>query len=306
MNEELPINTHKAIEEIKLDNTNGSVELAKKSAGILIDLINQDGSLAQIKNASYSLINAQPNMASIFNLVNNLMLNIDKNKNQQPKKIVHTFCKKYQQNLEISEKKISKLATELIKNNSTIITHSYSSTVLNTLLYAKQSGKKFSVICTESRPKNEGINLAKQLGKGKIKVKLLVDSAVFSLIPYADMILIGGDALTDSGLINKIGTKGIAMTAQHHNTPFYTLCSTIKFLPKNYPVTLDHLKNPDEIIKSKMPNVIPVNYYFDYTPLDCITGVITEKEILKPEDIKERIKNQKIHNSLSKIPINDD
>ncbi len=306
MKDELPENIHKAIEEIQLDNTSGSVELAKKSAEILIDLINQDGSSAQIKNASYSLINAQPNMASIFNLINNWMLNIDENKNQQPKNIVYYFCKKYIQNLEISEKKISKQATELIKNNATIITHSYSSTVLGTLLYAKQSGKRFTVICTESRPKNEGIKLAKKLGKSKIKVKLLVDSAVFSLISYADMILIGGDAVTDTGLINKIGTKGIAMTAQHYKTPTYALCSTIKFLPKKYPVTLDHLKNPNEIIKSKLSNVIPINYYFDYTPLEFITGVITEKEILKPEEVKGRIKNLKIHDIFSDLSSNDD
>ncbi|GAH07190.1 unnamed protein product, partial [marine sediment metagenome] len=247
---------------------------------------------------AYSLVKAQATMASIFNLVNNLMLNLDKNKNQKPKNIVYNYCKKFLQDLEKSDKSISKQSMELIKNNATIITHSYSSTVLSTLLFAKKSGKKFSVICTESRPKNEGTQLAKQLGKFGIKVKLIVDSAVFSFISYADIILVGGDAVTDTGLINKIGTKGIAMTAQHYNTPTYALCSTIKFLPKNYQVNLNQQKNPNEIIQSKISNVTPINYYFDYTPLEFITGVITEKEILKPPEIKERIKHIQIHNGF--------
>ena len=296
---DLPEKIHNKIEKIKKDNISGSVELAKKSAEILIELVNQDDSPNQIINASYSLINAQPNMASIFNLVNNLMLNVDKYKNKNLKTIVNEYCKEYLENLKIAEKEISEHAIKLFKKDATIITHSYSSSVLGTLLYAKKSGKKFSVICTESRPKNEGIRLAKLLGKNNINVKLLVDSAVFSLIPYADMILVGGDAVTESGLINKIGTKGIVMTAQHYYTPTYALCSTIKFLPKNYPVTLDHLKNPKEITKEKFSNVTPVNYYFDYTPLDYITGIITEKDIFEPSAVKERTKNLKIHKRLN-------
>jgi len=298
MNIILPESINKSIEEIQLDNTSGSVELAKKSAEIFINLVDENLNYAQIKNISYSLIKAQPNMASIFNLANNLMLEMDKHKNQKPKDIVNKYCKKFLKDLESSDKLISKLATKIIKNSSTIITHSYSSTVLNTLLYAKKSGKKFSVICTESRPKNEGIKLATQLGKNNIKVKLLVDSAVFSFISYSDMVLVGGDAVTNSGLINKIGTKGIILTAKHHNTPTYALCSTIKFLPKNYQVTLDHLKNPDEITKIKISNVTPINYYFDFTPLDFITGIITEKKILKPLGVKNKINKLKIHRSF--------
>ena len=301
MNNSIPDDIYNAIKEIQLDNTSGSIELAKKSAELLILLINQDDFFTNLKNTAYALVKAQPNMASIFNLVNNLMFKIDRNKDKNPKKIVNDYCKKYLESLDHSDKKISEKTNELIKNNATIITHSYSSTVLDTFLYAKRCGKKFSVICTESRPIKEGINLARKLGRNKIKVKLLVDSAVFSLIQYADLILIGGDAVTDTGLINKIGTKAIAITAKHYNTPIYTLCSTIKFLPKNYPVTLDHLKNPDEIIKRKITNVTPINYYFDYTPLEFITGFITEKEILKPEEVKGKIKHLKFHKNLSSL-----
>jgi translation initiation factor 2B subunit (eIF-2B alpha/beta/delta family) len=306
MKNQLPDNIKKDIKEIENDNTSGSVELAKKSAEIIINLVNQTGDLEQIKKASLSLVEAQPNMASIFNLVNNLMFYIDKNKKQQLKKIVTNYCKNYLNNLENFEKKIKEQAINLIKNRARIITHSYSSTVLGTLLFLKESKKEISVICTESRPKNEGIKLAKELGKNKIKVKLLVDSAIFSLIPYADIILIGGDAITENGLINKIGTKGIATVAQHYKTPIYALCSTEKLLPKKYPINLDHLKNPNEIIQYNISNVTAVNYYFDLTPLDFFTGFITEKEILKPEEIKEIIINLKIHDNFSDLLSDED
>ncbi|UCH72037.1 MAG: hypothetical protein JSW62_00350, partial [Thermoplasmatales archaeon] len=77
------------------------------------------------------------------------------------------------------------------------------------LKFAKDNKKIFSVVCTESRPINEGVKLARILGKNDIKVKLVVDSAVFNFIPDANIILVGSDAITINGLINKIGTKGI-------------------------------------------------------------------------------------------------
>ena len=83
MKDTLPGNIRKSIDQIRKDNASGSVELAKKSAKLLIHIVKKKGSMTQINNAAYSLVNAQPTMASIFNLVNNLMLNIDKNKNQK-------------------------------------------------------------------------------------------------------------------------------------------------------------------------------------------------------------------------------
>ncbi len=298
MNNLLPKNILKLIELIQMDNTSSSVELAKKSAEVLILLVEKTNSLTQINGAMNLLVNAQPTMASIINLVNNLMIKIDRNKIQQPKNIVSTYCQKFLQELKTSDKFISKQINKFIKNNATIITHSYSSTVLNALLFVKKLGKEFTVICTESRPKNEGVTLAKQLGKNKIKVKLIVDSALFSFIKDSDIILVGGDAVTLNGLVNKIGTNGLAITAQHYKIPTYALCSNIKFLPKTFPLALNYQKNPKEIFLRKISNVTRINYYFDLTPLEFLTGIITENEIVKPKEVIEKIKHLKIHNRL--------
>lgn len=297
MIDEIPNTILKSIEKIRMDNTSGSSDLAKKSANVLIKLVEKSVSLIQIKKVALLLKNAQPEMASIFNLVNNMMITIDKKKDQILKDIVKSYCKQFIEDFKTSDILIAKQTIRLIDNNATIITHSYSSTVLNTLLYVKNE-KEFKVICTESRPKNEGIILANILGKYAINTNLIVDSAVFSFIPDADIILVGGDAITNNGLINKIGTKGLAIASQNHKIPIYALCSTIKFLPKNYQVDFNLKKNPDEILSKKISNVTAINYYFDCTPLKFLTGVITEKGIFNPIEIKETMKHQNIHSSL--------
>ena len=73
---------------------------------------------------------------------------------------------------------------------------------------------RFDVICTESRPINEGVNLAAKLGGEGIRVKLVIDAAVCSILPQAQIVLIGADSLSAKGLVNKIGTLCLALAAR--------------------------------------------------------------------------------------------
>jgi translation initiation factor 2B subunit (eIF-2B alpha/beta/delta family) len=123
----------------------------------------------------------------------------------------------------------------------------------------------------------------------------MVDAGIYSILPDSDLILVGADAVSSSGLVNKIGTHGLAIAAKQYNKTLYALCSMEKILPKEYPIILKYEKNPKEIISQPIKNVTPVNYYFDLTPLELITGIITEKGILSPIEIQEHI---------SKLPMN--
>ena len=288
MKSSLPPIIQQSIEHIQQDNTSGSVELAKKSAETILNLIHLTTNPTQIRYAAHQLIQAQPTMAPIINLVNQLLITIENTQNQSLNHIIEEYCEHFLHDLETADKSISRLTNPLIKNNTTIITHSYSSTILNSLLYAQQSGKTVTVICTESRPKNEGIQLAKKLANNNIPVKLIVDSAVFSF-----------KTESANGLINKIGTSGIALAAIQQNIPIYALCSTIKYLPPAYHLQLHQIRNPNEIIKTKSVNITPINYYFDITPLEHLTGIITENTILKLPEVQEKIAQLTLHPSLA-------
>jgi translation initiation factor 2B subunit (eIF-2B alpha/beta/delta family) len=293
------------IEKIRLDNTSGSTELAKQAAEIFIFLVdnvsvtNSSKLFSLIQETAYELIKAQPTMASIVNLANTTLIeNIDFKNINEIKQNIREYCKQFIQNLELSSKIISKLTVNIIKDDITIITHSYSSTLLNTLIFAKEAGRKINIICTESRPMNEGIKLAKQLGKKGIDVKLMVDTAVYSFLPDSDLILVGADAVSSSGIINKVGTLGLAVAAKQYNKKVYVLCSMDKILPKEYPIIFKYQKNPKEIISKSIKNVTPVNYYFDLTPFEFIKGIITEKGILSPIELQEHINKIPIHRNL--------
>jgi translation initiation factor 2B subunit (eIF-2B alpha/beta/delta family) len=303
----LPLNIKNKVENIRLDNTRGSIDLANEAAEVfifLIDNYNLDSSLKLcnlINKTAYELIRSQPAMASIFNLGNTLTLNILKLKDiGEIKDTVKQICEKFINNLNLAIEKICERTLEVLKDNITIITHSYSSTLLNTFIHAKNSGKNIKIICTESRPMNEGVKVATLLGQNGIKVKLVVDSCVYSFLSEADLILVGADSISYNGVINKIGTCGLALAAKNYNKKIYSVCSFDKFLPKEYPICYKHLKDPKEIISKSIENVEPVNYYFDLTSLELISGFITEKGILSSLEIQEIIDKMPINKNLIK------
>lgn len=302
----LPKEVLVAIDKIKTDNKNNSIYLTKKAIELFINITEKFAKNSTeyfnkvLYNTAKKIVNAQPNMASIFNLTNQLLFinDLSKNMDEKCENIVHA-CMVFLKKIEISNKKIAQVLYESIKNKPVLITHSYSSTVYDSLIYLKEKGKDFNVICTESRPMMEGVKLAEDLGKNAINVTLISDSAVFSFIEDADMIIVGADSVCKEGIVNKIGTKGLALSSKIIETNFYCLSG----LEKLFPLGIENLKinepkNPSEILDKKLQNVKPINFYFDLTPLKYLTAIVTDAGIMKPEDLINKFLNFRIHDFL--------
>jgi translation initiation factor 2B subunit (eIF-2B alpha/beta/delta family) len=302
----LPRDISLEIKETGEDNTSGAAELTRKAAETFIHLIDcvevssRSQYMVYIESAAQKLVQAQPAMAPIFNLCNGILLSIDELETVRDiQQRVREYSKDFIQKLNQSEDRIAELTKKLISNHTTILTHSYSSTVLKSLLLAKSSDKEFTVICTESRPMREGVNLAKKLGEKGITVKLIVDSAMFSFLKEVDMVFVGGDAVLSKGLINKIGTCGLAAVAKQLQVNIFALSSLAKFLSPEYSPRFKTRKDPGEIEFEKMKNVTPINYYFDLTPLKYLTGVVTENGVMESSDITVYLHGLKVHRVFS-------
>ena len=293
------------IEKIKNNNKDSSVTIAYQAIQTYIDLFDYklpSDSLKLKKIIIYTgerLVQSQPEMAIIFNLVNSVFIEIE-NINQIEEMIskVKKICKLYKENLDETNNKISINAAKFIKNNSSILTHSYSQTVLLTLIKAFKLGKKFHVYVTESRPKKEGIDLSKRLIENNIPTTLIVDSAVYEIMSRIDLVLVGADIVSDKFVINKIGTYGIALSAKKMKKTCCVLCGTQKFI-KGCKKQINRNQNPYEILKSIPKNLNVYNVYFDRTPLDFFSYIISEKGKTPLEKIVKNIENISIHPKLN-------
>ena len=290
-----------AFQPIKDDRTTGAGALAKKAAKILLQTVctlsgEPPAFLQELVQISKVLVEAQPSMAPIFHLVNVLLLAAEGKRDQQRmRQAVTTAIETFVSRLETGIEEISRRTFDLIPDGSRILAHSFSTTVLRALTDAKVQEKRFDVICTESRPICEGHEMAAKLAEAQIKVQLQIDSAAPYAIRGVDLVLVGADCITPLGLVNKVGTYGVALSAEERGIPLYVLCGTEKLLGAGMAKGFRILRKDSKEIWSEAPKGVEVlNFYFDTTPLNFLTAIVTEEGVIRGSDLFNRFEKMKV------------
>lgn len=177
--------------------------------------------------------------------------------------------------------------SKLIKNDTVVMTHCHSSSVLNVFKRAADDHRVFKVAVTETRPKMQGIKMAKELVEMNIPIYYMVDSAAPYLVSQCNIVIVGADAVRADGVLNKVGTYPIALAAMEAGIPFYVAATKDKL---DYDCVSEiedrpdtEIANPDELEASGGEIENPA---FDMTPWKLITGVITESGILGQKEIR--------------------
>jgi len=198
-------------------------------------------------------------------------------------------------------RRIGKNGAALIKSGDTILTHCNAGalatagfgTALGVVRSAVQEGKKIKVYADETRPLLQGARLtAWELAEDKIDVTLITDNMAgyFMALGKINKVVVGADRIAKNGdTANKIGTYSVAVLAKNHGIPFYVAAplSTVDFSLKNGSEIPIEERAPAEVQfvfgKQVAPdNVKVANPAFDVTPVRLITGIITEKGVIKP------------------------
>jgi translation initiation factor eIF-2B subunit delta len=294
------------VEQIRRDNVSGAAQITRKAVKALIlwsqkrKRVSSNQLNEELLARGTSLIEAQPSMASIFNLVNRVLLSVENLKEgEQVRREAAELAREYLKEMERSTTRIAAKASSVINAASLIMTYSYSSSVLESLIAAKKAGRKFEVICAESRPLCEGRNMVRRLGQAGIKSRLVIDAGLNSFLKDTDLILMGADSLTAAGIVNKIGSHALAILARARKVPFFTVCGTDKFLPRQFSEGPEiELKDPREILEKPIKNVTAINYYFDITPFSLLSGVICEEGVLPRREILLRLGKIKVSSRL--------
>jgi methylthioribose-1-phosphate isomerase len=165
-------------------------------------------------------------------------------------------------------------------------------TALGVIRAARESGKRLSVIATETRPVMQGARLtAFELQHDGIDVSLIPDTAVGHMMARGAIrrVIVGADRVLRTGhVFNKIGTYQVAILANKHKIPFYVAAplSTFDFESDPDDVVIEE-RSVDEVVKVGKKRIAPkkvriFNPAFDMTPPELITGIITERGVLKP------------------------
>ncbi|MCQ6962691.1 S-methyl-5-thioribose-1-phosphate isomerase [Methanolobus chelungpuianus] len=205
-----------------------------------------------------------------------------------------------------TNKMIGKHGAKLLKDGDTVMTYCNAGrmacvdwgTALGVVRSAVGSGKRINVIACETRPLNQGSRItAWELMQDKIPVTLITDSMAGHVMRkgMVDKIIVGADRITGDAVFNKIGTYTLSVLAKEHEIPFYIAApvSTFDFEGWEETVTIE-LRDEDELrfcrgVQTAPMDVKVYNPAFDATPMENISGIITEKGVFYPPFLLDEV-----------------
>jgi len=196
---------------------------------------------------------------------------------------------------------IGRHGSELVASGDAILTHcnagglatSAYGTALAVIFAAHDQGKNVRVFADETRPLLQGSRLtAWELLQRGIPVTLICDNMAGLVMREGkvQLVIVGADRIAANGdTANKVGTYSVAVLARNHKIPFYVAAPASTFdlsLPDGSAIPIEQ-RDAREVThgfgRQTAPSGVEVyNPAFDVTPAELITGIITEKGVIRP------------------------
>jgi methylthioribose-1-phosphate isomerase len=166
-------------------------------------------------------------------------------------------------------------------------------TALGVIRGAVEAGKRVEVFADETRPFLQGARLtAWELLRDGIETTVITDNMAGSLMRKGgvNFVVVGADRIAANGdTANKIGTYSVAVLARQHDIPFYVAAplSTIDLNTPDGSLIPIEERSAKEVTHVGGARLAPAgahvwNPAFDVTPHQLISGIITERGVVRP------------------------
>ncbi|MBN1691656.1 MAG: hypothetical protein JW901_11620 [Dehalococcoidia bacterium] len=272
----------KNISALKKDREHGAGWLTRRALEILREAASLDPAesseklLSSLNGVVSALIRSRPSMVSIANYALYYQGEIESaaatsRSPQRLKKAAFSVADRLLRRQGKSAASASRNAAALVGKRSIVMICSYSSAVCNALELARRGGKNFKVLAVQSRYKkvSYGDMALRRLQQSGISGMIVPDNQIIWQAARADLVLCGADGVSLHGwLINGTPSLELAQTALRKKRPFYAVCETSKIDARG--------------LTAGLPEPEPG---FDLVPLEMLSGLVTEKGMMKPAEI---------------------
>jgi translation initiation factor eIF-2B subunit delta len=299
----------KKIDALERDRSHGAAQLAGSAVKTLMEVCKRYrgkdvGQLATaVRKTALALAKVRPSMAPIRNWSLVFCHRFQERIND-----CSSFSEGQQRGILLGEEllaqqqRFAELQVEasrtVLKNRTSVLTLSYSSTVESILRYSLPSTCR--VVIAESRPLMEGRRLFKNLEHSFADLRMITDAQMGLAIPNTDLVLVGADTiLADVAVVNKTGTYLAALVAHSHARDFFVAADTYKINAA--------MDSSNCVLESKSGKELwPQhekhcdNVYFDVTPGELISGYVTEEGLLDVAGMKVHVRKwQELYRELA-------
>ena len=255
------------LNKILTDNTSGSSEIVNKINTFFRGNVNHleiiEDSIPILKTHLSHFVAVNTHLKRINNI-------IKLNDQQMMNDFLTSFANKEKNQFEIIFNNLIKKT----KHINSVITISKSGTLKEVFKLWRQRNKNLKVVISESRPMNEGKLFAKELLNLGIKVELISDAMTALYVPKIDAALIGADEILKNGnVINKVGSKALALLCRENKKPFYVVSLNSKLSRRKKFST--QKTDPFELWNYESDGLTVSNIYFEEIEKKLVTEIIT-------------------------------
>ncbi len=182
-----------------------------------------------------------------------------------------------------------------IPKDGTIMTQCFAETIIGCLLKeCRRRNSQIKLICAETRPYYQGARLTASVACGMgFDTTVITDNMPGYVMrdKKVDLFTSAADVITMDGyVVNKIGTFQIALAAHYWGIPYFVTGAPNSAHPSIDSVHIE-LRDPALTmeslgVKTTMEGVKGYYPAFDITPPKLCSGVVTEKGLFSPYDLK--------------------
>jgi ribose 1,5-bisphosphate isomerase len=274
---------------LRADATSGAAELARTAASVIeraAEGVSADSGASLVEWLTalvIAVLDAQPAMAPMMTLAREVLGRLDESASvDETRRVATAAARAFRESSSAGAAAAARAAAAQVRE-SPVLTLSFSATVRDALTLAARD-RPVQVVCLESRPLNEGSALARELASAGLSVTLAVDAAADALLPACGMVLLGADSIGDRGVVNKIGSAGLARGAAQHGIPLLVAADSSKLLPVGLPQPLG-VDRPALEVARPPAGVHVWNRYFDVFPADHVMLFLTEEGAHSPAEL---------------------
>jgi translation initiation factor eIF-2B subunit delta len=278
-------------DEIREMQTHSSSTVAIKAAEALRELLDREYATVEeyvrsLDRNSSALRRAQPSHASLHSTQREIVARVedgDPDTVEEAKDLTESAIEAVVDDVETAKHEAARHAVELLPDGSTVLTHDYSSTVLEAIELAAQEGHHIEVYVTEARPRFLGRKTARTLASiDRVDATLIVDSAAGHFLDECDRVVLGMSCIVDDTLYNRVGTFPIAATAAELAVPVSVFGASAKLIDEGFAFEND-FRSPSEVMREPAEGFDIENPAYDATPTHLLENVVTDDGIHKPE-----------------------
>ena len=185
--------------------------------------------------------------------------------------------------------------SDLIHDWDIIFTHCHSKSVVDILITARNDWKKIHIYNTETRPLYQWRKTSQDLVNAWVPDTMVtddtapyfIDNTIEEKIDINKVFLWSDCIKPDWATINKVWSFSIWLSARHSGIPLYIVWSLLKIdIEKSIWI---ETRNWNELRPEAPKWLNIVNYAFDMVSPKCITWIITEFGVIRPENLMKEV-----------------